>query len=732
MMVFVQVYIEHPLQKLNRPFTYQYSGTMSLKKGMRVIVPFHQQKLVGFVHDVQLEINQGDNEDNPRFKTLEITEIIDEEPIINEELMMLVDHFCLRHFLQKISLLQAILPKSLKPSTGGLHGPKIAYHEYLVPGPNVDRSLLTAKQTEWLDLILNTDTIEKKDIKSKSVLSKLIYSDYIRINKVEKRRYKDNEIIPEQLHLLTEDQQKVVHEFIDSKDTIFLLEGVTGSGKTEVYIALAETYIKNKKTVMIIVPEIALTPLMVHYFSRRFKDQVAILHSDLTDAEKYDEYRRIVQGKATIVVGARSAVFAPLNHIGLIVIDEEHVETYKQDQAPYYHAREVAIWRGHYHQAKVVLGSATPSLESKARADKGVYHHLRLPKRINEKNNPKMQIIDMGHTDNLYPKSSMFSHQLVKQIGEKLKAKEQTILLVNRRGYAASLMCRSCRHVFTCPQCEIPLSFHQAQQSLKCHYCDYQVYTPKTCPECQSHQLMKQGFGSERVEEEVSKLFPDARLLRLDSDVAKVRLNATRVLSSFTNQEADILIGTQMIAKGHDFPNVTLVGVVLADLGLTLPHYRSSERTFQLISQAVGRTGRGSKDGQAIIQTYMPNHFAITTGSQQDFQKFYLQEMHQRKITQYPPYTYLALVELSSNQQTLLADTSHQLSTLLHDNMHDLASIIGPNIPYPEKKGPLYRRRILIKYKEFDKIYPIIKNVVDIFLIKSSVKFSINFDPYDI
>jgi primosomal protein N' (replication factor Y) (superfamily II helicase) len=731
-MVFVQVYIEHPLQKLNRPFTYQYSGTVSLTKGMRVIVPFHQQRIVGFVHDVEPKTEQSIKKNNASFKILEIIEIVDEEPIINEELMLLVDYFSARYFLPKISLLQAILPKSLKPSTGGLKGPKIAYHEYLLPGANQDRTLLTAKQNEWLNLILSTHSIEKKDIKSKSILSKLVFSDYVRIQKVEKRRYKDNHIVSEKLHRLTEDQEHAVRQFTNSNDEIFLLEGVTGSGKTEVYIALAETYINQKKTVMIIVPEIALTPLMVHYFSKRFNDQVAILHSDLTDAEKYDEYRRIVQGKATIVVGARSAVFAPLNNIGLIVIDEEHVETYKQDQVPFYHAREVAMWRGHYHHAKVVLGSATPSLESKARADKGVYHHLRLPRRINEKKNPKMHIIDMGQTHNLYPKSSMFSHQLVKEIDEKLKAKEQTILLVNRRGYAASLICRSCRHIFKCPQCDIPLSFHQTQQSLKCHYCDYQIYTPKTCPDCQSPQLMKQGFGSERVEEEVSKLFPHARLLRLDSDIAKVRLNVTRVLSAFTNQEADILIGTQMIAKGHDFPNVTLVGVVLADLGLTLPHYRSSERTFQLISQAVGRTGRGSKDGLAIIQTYMPNHYAITTGSQQDFQKFYLQEMHQRKITQYPPYTYLALVELSSNQPTLLEDTSQQLSTLLHDQMREFASIIGPNIPYPEKKGLLYRRRILIKYKEFDKIHPIIKNIVDIFLIKSSVKFSINFDPYDI
>lgn len=728
----VQVFIEHPLQKLNRPFTYVYHGDQPIETGCRVVVPFRDKEIIGFITDV-LKIEADDLRLTPKdYTLLPIISVLDLQPIINEELFAFVEHFSSQYFIPKIALFQAILPKSLKPTTGSLSGPKIAYLEYLKKGPNQNTELLTLKQQEWLSLILSTDKIEKKDVKSKTILNILVDKAYLSIERVEKRRYVLDALPGFVKHQLTEDQQRVINTFNQTEKDVFLLEGVTGSGKTEIYIHLAEQTIQQGKSVLIVVPEIALTPLLMKYFSSKFSNEVAILHSDLTEGQKYDEYRRIVQQKAKIVVGARSAIFAPLLNIGLIVIDEEHVESYKQDVSPFYHAKDVAIWRGKFHKAKVLLGSATPSLETKARAEKGVFHHLKLPQRINKKAPPKTMIIDMAVTKNLYAEAAIFSQQLIKEIQIRLQKHEQIILLVNKRGFAASIACRSCQHVFRCPECEIPLSFHQSQRTLKCHYCDHIEREPSTCPVCQSTQLMKHGFGSQRVEYEINKIFKDAKTLRLDSDVAKIRLSATSILEKFSQHEADILIGTQMISKGHDFENVTLVGIVLADIGLTLPHYRSTERTFQLISQAVGRTGRGEKDGLAIIQTYMPQHFAIQTGSAQHYDGFYLQEMKQRKLTQYPPYTYLVLVELSSRDFSLVTETSVSLSQLLEEKLTNIATVIGPNIPYPEKQGLVYRRRILIKYKDFEQIHPVLKDIVSVFLLKSTVKFSINFDPYEI
>ena len=732
MIFIVQVLIEHALQKLNRPFTYTYDGPISLQVGCRVIVPFNHQHIIGFITDL-IQVEEGDSRLKPQqYNLLEIESVLDETPIINEELFSLVNYFSHRHFIPKIALYQAILPKSLKPSTGSLKGPKIAYHEYLVHGENTMRDILTLKQQEWLSLILSTEKIEKKDVKSKSVLAQLLEKRFLSILKIEKRRYVFDQQDSMVKHTLSKDQHEAVRKFNQTQDAVYLLDGVTGSGKTEVYIHLAEQVMSEGKNVLIIVPEIALTPLMMKYFSSTFSSNIALLHSDLTDGQKYDEYRRIVQEKARVIVGARSAIFAPLKNIGLIIVDEEHVESYKQDVMPFYHAKEIAIWRGNYHHAKVIFGSATPSLEVKARADKGVYQTLKLPTRINQKQPPKTLIVNMGETQNLFPDSALFSNQLMQNISDRLLKKEQIILLVNKRGYSSSVTCRECRHIFTCPTCEIPLSYHQVHRTLKCHYCDHIEHEPRKCPECGSTYLMKNGFGSQRVESEINRLFPKARTLRLDSDIAKVRLSATTILEKFSQHEADILIGTQMIAKGHDFENVTLVGIVLADIGLTLPHYRSSERTFQLISQAVGRTGRGEKDGLAIIQTFMPNHFAITTGSNQNFERFYVQEMKQRKITQYPPYTYLVLIELSSSNLELVTETSVDLVELLEQKVQEKGTIIGPNIPYPEKMGLVYRRRLLIKYKHIDEIHPILSEVVDIFLLKSTVKFSINFDPYEI
>ena len=484
-----------------------------------------------------------------------------------------------------------------------------------------------------------------------------------------------------------------------------------------------------------LVPEISLTPMMMEYYLRRFKNNVAILHSELTPAEKYDEYRKIAKGECHIVVGARSAIFAPLKNIGLIILDEEHVESYKQDTVPFYHAREVAIMRAKLsnkeNNTKVILGSATPSLESRARAQKNVYHLLLLNNRINNQELPKTTIINMADYHNIDRDSYIFSRRLREEITGVLSRKEQAILLINRRGFSTSVSCRKCGHIFRCPTCEIPLTYHKTDNMLKCHHCDYVCTMPEQCPECGSTYIMKTGFGTERIEEEVQRLYPNARTLRLDSDSAKIRAKIPTIIESFRRKEADILIGTQMIAKGHDFPDVTLVGIVLADIGLSMPSYRSNERAFQLITQAVGRSGRKDKKGIAIIQTYIPNNYAITMSARQNYELFYRKEMEYRRIQSYPPYTYLASLTLSSKNEELLASSMMKLIDFLNEEFGDKALVLGPTIPYIPYEGDNYIRTALLKFKDYKFTHEVLKKVISIYSGKNQLKLTINIDPYN-
>jgi primosomal protein N' (replication factor Y) len=509
------------------------------------------------------------------------------------------------------------------------------------------------------------------------------------------------------------------------------LLGVTGSGKTEVYLSLSKEFLSQGKSVIILVPEISLTPMMTEFFLKRFDNKVAILHSELTPAEKYDEYRKIASGEIKIVVGARSAIFAPLKDLGLIILDEEHVESYKQDSLPFYHAREVALMRSEITGCKVLLGSATPSLETRARADKGIYQLLRLDHRINNRELPKTTIVNMLDYHNIDRDSYIFSHKLRKSISEVLAKKQQVILLLNRRGFSTSVSCRKCGKVFKCPDCGIALTYHKNSNLLKCHHCDHVELMSDTCPECGSKYLMKTGFGTERIEDEVHRLFPEARTIRLDSDSAKIRTKISKLVTAFANKEADILIGTQMIAKGHNFPDVTLVGVVLADIGLNMPSYRSSERVFQLITQAIGRSGRKDKVGEAIIQTYAPSHFAITLAAKQDFERFYVKEMGFRKIQKQPPYLYLCSVNLASKNEELVVRTIYQISETLKEKLKDHAIILGPVSPYIAYEGHSYKRSLLLKFKKPDIVRPVLEDILKTLINKTQISININFDPYD-
>ena len=454
-------------------------------------------------------------------------------------------------------------------------------------------------------------------------------------------------------------------------------------------------------------------------------------HSELTPAEKYDEYRKIARGECHIVVGVRSAIFAPLKNIGLIILDEEHTESYKQDTLPFYHAREVAIMRGRYNKAKVLLASATPSLESRARGQNKVYHMLYLKKRINNQKLPTTKIVNMLDYKNIDRDSYIFSHALREALHQVLAKNEQAILLINRRGFSTHVNCRGCGHVFKCPTCGIALTYHKSDNMLKCHHCDYVEPLPETCPECGSKYLLKTGFGTERIQEEVERLFPSARTLRLDSDSAKNKTKIPETIEAFRKKEADILIGTQMIAKGHDFPDVTLVGIVLADIGLSMPSFRSNERAFQLITQAIGRSGRKEKPGMAIIQTYMPSHYAITFAARQDYELFYRKEMEMRKLQFYPPYSYLASVSLRGKNEEKIIESTYQIVDFLNDEFLDEAQILGPSTPYIPIEMGLNIRSILIKYRKPDLAHQILEKMVDIFGDNSQYDLFINIDPYN-
>lgn len=732
-MLVVGVIIEYAANSLNRPFSYAYFGNESIVPGIRVLVPFGRNKIVGYVVSVT-ETNDTieEWEKNTGFKMKEIISIIDLKPILNEELVELAKDVSSYYLAPLISVYQTMLPPSLKPKKSSLSKPKIAYDQY-VQVITEDEDGLTPKQLELFRRLKCEDLVLKSSLKT-TLIPSLLEKNKIRIVLKEKNRLEQEEVALVKDNELNIEQQKALDSILYENHSVYLLEGVTGSGKTEVYLQASKKMIENGKSVLMLVPEISLTVQMVRRFKSRFSN-IAILHSDLTPSEKYDEYRRIARGEVKIVVGARSAIFAPLSNIGLIIIDEEHVESYKQETTPYYHALKVAIFRAKYNEGmKIVLGSATPSLETKSRALKGVYHQLYLTKRFNDSCLPKVEIIDMLDYKNIDTDSVLFSRRLREEINDRLSKKEQILLLLNRRGFAPNVTCRKCAFTFKCPSCGIPLTYHKSDRLLKCHHCGYVAKMVDKCPKCggESKFLSMTGIGTEKIEKEIERLFPNAKTLRLDSDIATVRTSVPRIISAFEKEEADILIGTQMIAKGHDFKNVTLVGIVLADIGLNIPSFRAGERTFNLLTQAIGRAGRHEKEGTAIIQTYLPNNYIIRNAASQDYNKFFNEEMYIRKEGQYPPYTYCTLLKLSSKNEKEVIEAALKFKQLFIAKFANLqVDVIGPSEPFIVRQDGKYRRIIMLKYKKMEDVYNVLQEVVSLVNENNKIDIKINVDPYE-
>ena len=545
------------------------------------------------------------------------------------------------------------------------------------------------KQIMVIDyFISNPKPIERQKILSllgisSSVIKSLVDKGilYESMQEVYRDPYQDRIFEQTEPLQLTEEQSVAIRPILqtieEKRHDVFLLYGITGSGKTEVYMQSIQKVLEEGREGIVLVPEISLTPQMVNRFKGRFGDEVAVLHSGLSIGEKYDEWRKIQRKEVRVAVGARSAIFAPFENLGIIIIDEEHETSYKQEDNPRYHARDVAIERARTHNCSVILGSATPSLETFARAKKGVYQLLTLSKRMNDQSLPTVDIVDMRE-ELREGNRTMFSRVLYDKLQDRLMKKEQTVLFLNKRGHSSFVMCRDCGYVIQCPNCDISLTYHRYQQQMKCHYCGYEAVVPTICPECKSEHIRYFGTGTQKVEEELGKIFPEARVIRMDVDTTSRKGSHEKLLTAFQEGKADILLGTQMIAKGLDFPNITLVGVLSADTMLHLPDFRSSEKTFQLLTQVSGRAGRHELAGEVVIQTYSPEHYSIELAGQQDFDQFYQKEMMIRKIHQYPPFYYLALITVSHEELMKVVDVTEKISVTLSSRLSKGAHILGP------------------------------------------------------
>lgn len=717
----IGVLVELSNKNIDRVFDYSVPDCFldKIKLGIRVKVPFGKMELEGFVVEVK---------DSSDIEVKDILDVIDDEAILNSELLELGKKIQEDTLSTLISCYQIMLPKALKAKNGQVINKKFDTYYYL----NKDivcYGKLSTSQEKIINLCMEKEFVLRKELVdiSLSSLNTLIKKNILLEKKLEHYRLSYNEKI-EPKKELTNDQRSVVDEVLANTGYFpYLLFGVTGSGKTEVYMELIEDALNKGKTSIVLVPEISLTPQMVLRFQKRFGDNIAAIHSALSDGEKYDEWRRIVKGEAKIVIGARSAIFAPLNNIGMIIIDEEHSDSYKQDDSnPRYNAKDIALLRGKYHNCPVIMGSATPSLEVFARAKKGVFKLLELPNRINGKSLPHINIVDMNEM--ISKTKGHFSPVLLEAISARLLKNEQIILLLNRRGYSSFVTCKNCGYTFKCPNCDITLTYHKSSRTLRCHYCGYGTKVYDTCPECHEKSINDLGVGTEKVEEELNKLFPESKILRMDFDTTSRKGMHEKMIKAFKNHEYDILLGTQIVSKGLDFDNVTLVGVINADTSLNIPDFRSSETTFSLLAQVAGRAGRSDKEGEVVIQTFNPEHYAIQYTKRYDYLGFYNKEMSIRRELKYPPYYYICYVKISGKDNKYIYEESLKITKLFHNKLINMI-ILGPSPCTIFKLNNIYRYGIILKYKSDEVLREVLNKVIEHYKDNRNIKIDVNFNP---
>lgn len=719
-----EVLVEIPINGINKTFSYLVPDELriNIKKGMRVLVPFGNKNIEGFILNINEEVNAD-------FELKNIISISDNEIILNEELLSLGKYICNKTFCSLIKAYQTMLPVGIKASSKKNLNKK--YETYIKLNDNIDENAFKGKSLEIIQSIEKNKIVLKKDLKListsalKTLLDKKILIEIKKeVYRLDEKYDKKNSCIT-----LTDKQKNVVDKVLKKKDGFmpFLLHGVTGSGKTEVYINIVEKIVSDGKDAIILVPEISLTPQVISKFKSKFGDIVAVLHSGLSDGEKYDEWRKIVRKEVSIVIGARSAIFAPFENIGAIIIDEEHSDTYKQENTPRYNAIDMALYRAKFHKCPIVLGSATPSIDSYTKAKMGLYELLELNERINKKL-PKVTLVDMKNE--IESGNKIFSRLLKMKLKECLENDKQAIILLNRRGYATSITCHNCGYKAVCPKCEIPLTYHKHGNYLECHYCGYKTYKPAKCPNCNSTDINEFGLGTEKLEEEIINNFEGVKTIRMDVDTTSRKGSHARIINDFQNKKYNVLIGTQMVAKGLDFENVTLVGVINADASLNIPDYRSAERTFDLLSQVSGRAGRGKLDGEVILQGFNMDHYSILAASIHDYKAFYNKELQIRKRLDYPPYYNLCLIKTSSKDIDALNNENDKIISYLRDKMKDCI-ILGPSMASIPRINNIYYMQIIIKYKNIKTIYDSLIFISREYQ-KKKVKLEIDINPYHI
>ena len=714
----VNVLVEIQASNLDKVFSYLVPKDLEdkINVGVRVLVPFARFKIEGFVMEIK------DTYD-VEFELKEIIDVIDSDIILTPELLSLGEYISKSTLSSLISSYQVMLPNGFKAKNKKKINIKYETYVY-IDYDNLKNIKLSDKQQEIINYLnIRKNVTYNNLLKVNSSVLTLIKKGVLKKEKKEVYRLQDNYELKEKSKL-TDLQQSVVDKVDLNINNTYLLFGVTGSGKTEVYMELIEKVINNNKTAIVLIPEISLTPQIVRRFKERFGSCIAIFHSGLSDSEKYDEYRKIKKNDIKIVIGARSAIFAPLLNIGIIIIDEEHSSSYKQDNMPRYDAIDIAKERGKYNNCPVVLGSATPTLESYARSIKSVYKLLVLDKRVNDRAMPSVEIVDLFKSKK---KSKFITEILYNKMLEVLKRNEQVILFLNKRGYSSTVICDNCGKTFTCPNCDITLTFHKTSGMLRCHYCGYAEAKKDICPNCKNDSLVNNGNGTERLEEELQELFHDYKTIRMDFDTTSKKGSHERIINDFKDKKYDILIGTQMIAKGLDFPNVTLVGVINADNSLNIPDFRSSEVTFDLLNQVSGRSGRGEKKGTVIIQTYNPTHYAIQYAKNNDYIGFFKDEMKNRKLLSYPPYYYLVLIRIKGVDYNTLSLESKKIKEFLESNLN--FNILGPSIANPFRVNSIYRFNIIIKYKQKENLYNVLENLLDHYKTNNKIKIDIDFNP---
>lgn len=722
--MYVDVLVELKAKKLDKTFTYNVPSNMidDIKVGKRVLVPFGRQKLEGFI----IGINNNDSFD---YDVKSIIQVIDDDVVINDEMMSLGRYIKNKTLCTLISAYQTMLPSALKAHKDFVVNKK--YETYLtICSDNID--IKSEKQRMIYELLCSNEFVLKKDCTSISsyVVKSFIEKGYIQ--EVKKEVYRNNlSDIKEESNIVLNDEQRVAVDKVVSSDGFkpYLLYGVTGSGKTEVYMHIIDYYLSKGMEALVLVPEISLTPQMVLNFRKRFGTSIAILHSGLSDGEKYDEYRKILKHEVSIVIGARSAIFAPLTNLGVIIIDEEHSSTYKQDNTPKYNAIDVALFRGKKHNCPVVLGSATPSIESYTRAKSHIYELITLKNRVNN-NLPNVTLVNMR--DEIKSGNRIFSSILTSSINECLEKGEQVILLLNRRGFSTISSCSDCGYVHKCPNCDIPLVYHKSSNTMRCHYCGYGSRRLYECPECHKKGMNDFGMGTEKLEEYVRDNFPSASVVRMDVDTTSRKGAHERIINDFKSMKYNVLIGTQMIAKGLDFPNVTLVGVINGDASLSIPDFRSGERTFQLLNQVAGRAGRSDKPGKVIIQGFNIDHYSIICASNHDYGSFYNEEMRLRKLLKYPPYYNLCSIKVKSRNENKAMEEGRKIVDYLKGCLDSTNIVLGPSNSNMFKVNNVYNVQIVIKYKKTELLLDKLNFINSRYVDNKDVLIDIDLNPYKI